>query len=421
VHRLTALLVLAIASVLLLPTTQINGLTSQQLENGIKPFYSGDFDQVLNKVNQTVNGDFGSIDKWSISVDDNGKLGNFAISLNTSPEWIDIIGNETQEIPPDNQTGNDTNGEPLVEICGDGQDNDGDGLADEDCPIIPPGNEEEIPDQPTKSVNNTQTLRVCSVADIDVGEGLTKMLNLMNDYECTILIINGDYCYKSCDEVTAQLEDAGYTGGNTKISLGNHDNAGKTRTFNGFPSLNYGTAVFKDSETIESINAYLGVFILDGNTGLSGSTQFNYMKDQIESDESWYKFVTIHQPFVINDGGDHGENGQFAKWSPLFTGNGVIAVLQGHEHNYQRYDINGLDAILVGTGTHDGPDGVDGDLYKLGNEEWNGFECEKCMDTDNGFVLMDLRIDDPSKRSAHGWFISSSDNGEVKDKFNLLG
>jgi hypothetical protein len=173
----------------------------------------------------------------------------------------------------------------------------------------------------------------------------------------------------------------------------------------------YGTAVLSNNATIEGINFHLSIYMIDGNK--FDNTQFNYMKDQIQSDEAQYKFVIVHQPFVVNKGGQHGPNGQFSTWDPLFRGNGVDAVLQAHEHNYQRYDINGLEYIVVGTGTHD----TGSSMYKLGDKQFQGFECLKCFTGTNGFVLMDLKIDDPRQHNVNGWFIAN--NGDIKDKFNL--
>lgn len=91
--------------------------------------------------------------------------------------------------------------------------------------------------------------------------------------------------------------------------------------------------------------------------------------------------------------------------------------IKRHEHNYQRYDINELEYLTIGTGNRDGPDGEDGNLYKLGTKESKGFERLYCQDDENGFVIMDLKIDDPLQRNVNGWFMSNSE--EILDKFAL--
>jgi len=427
---------LVIATILF--STNVYGITSSEsqskITNAVTPLIKGDTAPVIGKVNQTTGGDWTKIDKFSLSVNENATIDQFAISLFGNDSWIPIVingtvvngtvivppvdnnqtnPNDNQTNPNDNQTNpndNNTNPNPKVEVCGDGIDNDGDGLVDEGCPVLPPPNPGDIPDQPSKTVNETQTLRVCGMGDVDNNNGLVTQLSLMNDYECKVFVLPGDYEYTNGQEVIKKINNAGFTSENARIALGNHDTRADTNKFNNVTQA-YGTAVLSNNATIEGINFHLSIYMIDGNK--FDNTQFNYMKDQIQSDEAQYKFVIVHQPFVVNKGGQHGPNGQFSTWDPLFRGNGVDAVLQAHEHNYQRYDINGLEYIVVGTGTHD----TGSSMYKLGDKQFQGFECLKCFTGTNGFVLMDLKIDDPRQHNVNGWFIAN--NGDIKDKFNL--
>ena len=74
------------------------------------------------------------------------------------------------------------------EICGDGQDNDGNALVDENCnvglPSAPPQDDGQmnVPDNPSANLNTSKTLRLAVVGDIDSNSGLTAQLNLAKKY-----------------------------------------------------------------------------------------------------------------------------------------------------------------------------------------------------------------------------------------------
>ena len=343
-------LVLALTIILLAPSISYSA-TKSEIVSSINKSVKSDWTAAQNATDIIVGGNWSSIDKYIISINANtSAMEDFYISQFGNSSFIPVVVNGTvvngTTLPPPPPA--------PVEICGDGIDNDGNGLVDEGCPITPPPGPGEIPNAPGKDVNTTAILRVCSVGDIDNNNGLVTQLSLMNDYNCQIPIIPGDYAYNSASGVFTKLDNAGYTKGDTAIALGNHDNEGTTKGWTGMSNA-YGTVVFDDAKTIEGINSYLAVFLIDGNDDFDcSSTQFNFMKDQIQGDEAWYKFAVVHQPFVTEKGSSaHGPNGQFACWDPLFRGNGVDAVLQAHNHNYQRFDINGLEYFVTGTGTHD--------------------------------------------------------------------
>ena len=418
------LVVLAILAVLMIPSTSYSATPQEQKKftDFIQTFYDGDIKPVLDKVNST--GGWTNVDKVSISVDDDGTLDQFLVSNLTSDAWIPIVYNGSivngsvivvPPMPDDNHTMPDDNDttepEPKEEVCGDGIDNNGNGEADEGCPIVPPPDPNDIPDAPKKDVNTSEIFRVAAVGDIDNGNGLDKMLDVMNDYGVQILIIPGDYAYDSASGVIKRLSDAGFDKSNTALILGNHDSKSTTNNFNG-RTVPYGTWNLDPDGKV-------AIFGLDGNSGLDCTgTQFKAMKDQISSSDGWYNIAVIHQPFVMSEsGGEHGPNGKFSCYDPVFRANGVDMVLQAHEHNYQRYDVNGLEYFVTGGGNHDGPDGEDGALYKLGSKTFKGFDCLRCLNSDNGFNIFDFKIDDPHQRNVNGWWMTS--DGDVKDKFNL--
>jgi Calcineurin-like phosphoesterase len=317
-----------------------------------------------------------------------------------------VIYNRTQEeggipIPPQNETNpppvNNETTTPPIEICGDAIDNNENGLADEGCPIIPP----VTPDKPSVDVNTTKTLRVAAIGDIDDNAGLDKQLALAKKYNADTLVVPGDYAYSSGSNVLNKIKNADFN--HVVIACGNHDSCAVGSKFMGMTQP-YGQV---------TVTPQLDFYLINGNSGIDCSgAQFANVRDALNSSDAWYNVPVIHQPFVTVKNNHHGPNGQFSCWNPLFAGNGVGLVLQAHVHNYQRIDVNGIDYLVVGTGTHD----TGSAMYSIDSNDWNGFACQKCMTGVNGITLLDFKIDKPSERQMDGWFVDNS--GNVKDKFN---
>lgn len=271
----------------------------------------------------------------------------------------------------------------------------------QDTQTPPPPPPPPVNDKPNKTVNANDTFRMAAIADIDNNAGLITQLKLMNDYHVQFLIVMGDYGYNSCQGVIDKLKANGFTPANTVITQGNHDCDAITKAFNGWSQL-YGHKVISDLE----------VFAIDANQKFDcSSAQYTALKDEIASSELKYKIAAVHQPFVTVKS-THGANGQFSCWDPLFRAEAVNPVLEGHNHNYQRFDVNGITYELVGTGTHD----TGSSMYPLNSNSWNSFACQKCITGTNGFALMDLAIGDPNVKGIQGWFISNSD--KVMDSFH---
>jgi hypothetical protein len=95
----------------------------------------------------------------------------------------------------------------------------------------------------------------------------------------------------------------------------------------------------------------------------------------------------------------------------MFRADGIDGVLQAHNHNYQRFDINGLLYGVFGTGTHD----IDSGMYPIESNNWNGNACLKCITGENGIRIVDLQIDDQKSKRFDGWFINMKD--QVIDRF----
>lgn len=383
----------ALSLVLLVSTTNIVlGISSQDsktiLLDEAKKHATGDWNGIETWIDANIK-NWTLIQKYDIGYKANStELNDFHIAVNES--WIPVmvngsIVNGTQLPPP-----------KPIEVCGDGIDNNGDGQIDEGCPTVPP----EPKDNLTTAVNTTKTLRVGAFGDIDLNTGLDDQIALFKKYNVDTVLVLGDYGYKDCQKVLDKLRAADFN--HVLVLEGNHDCSDKTNNFNGWTQTYGNFTVGK-----------LSVFSIDGNIAMDcGSAQFKSLKPIIQSSNSMYKFVGIHQPFVTAPNDHHGPNGQFDCWNPLFMGAGITAVLQAHVHNYQRFDINGMPYQVDGTGTHD----QGSNMYKFkGANDWQGFHCIKCFTGTNGVTLLDLQIDKPNVHHVNGWFIDM--NEKVKDKY----
>jgi predicted phosphodiesterase len=386
----SALLCLVLASVLISSAT-VYGITPSELKSQIKSFIG---QQGLDRVDTVVGGNFSSIDDIQLSYNVN--------TTTVKDFWISQYGNLS--LVPIVINGTVTNGTAPppppkpVEVCGDGIDNDGDGLVDEGCPVLPPS------DKPSVDVNTTKTLRIAVVGDIDNNGGLDTQIALAKKYNVDTFVVPGDYCYHSCSDVLNTINSADFD--HVAIVCGNHDDCKGTATY---------MKMDKTYGQVPDVDAKLGLYLINGgNDGVGfdcSSAQYAQIQDQLSSSDAWYNIPVIHQPFATVKNDHHGPNGQFNCYDPLFRGNGVQIVLQAHVHNYQRIDVNGINYGVFGTGTHD----TGGSMYSCDSDNWAGHEA-KCITGTNGITLIDLQIDDPNVRHMDGWFLDM--NGNVKDKFN---
>ena len=292
-----------------------------------------------------------------------------------------------------------TSNTTLQELCDDRADNDLNGLVDESCPI-----KSTSIGIPATNFNTSKTMRLAVVGDIDSNEGLTTQLEIANQYNAQVLIVPGDLEYSNGKEVLSNLESHGFTKENTNIVVGNHDSE-KTvlRWLN--HNQSYGEIKFDIS------GDKLALFNIDANIDFDcSSTQFENLKSQIESSNSLYRFVVIHQPFVTVKS-DHPPNGEFDCYDPLFRAGGIDGVLQAHIHNYQRFNIDGTMYGIYGTGTHD----TGSSMYPLESTTWEGYDCLQCITGKNGITIIDLRFNQNNSKHFVGWFLGM--DREVLDSF----
>lgn len=257
---------------------------------------------------------------------------------------------------------------------------------------------------PATNFNISKTIRIAVVGDVDSNQGLTTELEIANHYNVQALILTGDFEYSNGNKVLSDLQSHGFTKANTDIVVGNHDSEQDVEAWLNekvtFGQVNFAFAADR-----------LALFNIDANSRFDcSSPQFEDLKSQIESSKALYKFVVIHQPFVTVKS-EHPDNGQFSCYDPVFRAGGIDGVLQAHNHNYQRFNINGLMYGVFGTGTHD----TGSSMYPLDSNTWEGNNCLKCITGKNGITIIDLHFDNKNPKHFVGWFIDM--NREVLDAF----
>ena len=257
---------------------------------------------------------------------------------------------------------------------------------------------------PATDFNKSKTLRIAVIGDVDSNQGLTTQLEIANRYNVQALIITGDFEYSDGKKVLSDLQSHGFTKENTDIVVGNHDSEQDVKAWlnekDTFGQVDFAFATHK-----------LALFNIDANTNFDcSSPQFEVLKSQIELSKALYKFIVIHQPFVTVKS-THPDNGQFNCYDPIFRAAGIDEVLQAHNHNYQRFNINGLMYGVFGTGTHD----TGSSMYPLNSNDWNGNNCLKCITGKNGITILDLHFNDKNPKHFVGWFIGM--NREILDSF----
>ena len=243
------------------------------------------------------------------------------------------------------------------------------------------------------------------MGDIDSNEGLITQLEIANQYNVQGLIVPGDFEYSNGKQVLSNLESHGFTKENTDIIVGNHDSEKDVINWldnnKTFGQVNFNFAGDK-----------LALFNIDANTKFHcSSLQFKILKSQIESSNALYKLVVVHQPFVTVKS-THPPNGEFDCYDPLFRAGGIDGVLQAHNHNYQRFNIDGLMYGVFGTGTHD----TGSKMYPLESDNWQGYDCIKCITDENGITIIDIHLNQGQKHLV-GWFLGMQ--REILDSFSF--
>jgi predicted phosphodiesterase len=103
-------------------------------------------------------------------------------------------------------------------------------------------------------------------------------------------------------------------------------------------------------------------FVLDSNYGSRDDAAQNaWLERELAASKARFRFAVLHYPVVSGSyaGFGFGEGDRdLDAWGRLFERHRVTAVLQGHNHNYQRHERNGIVYLTSG--------GAGAPLYSLG-------------------------------------------------------
>lgn len=168
------------------------------------------------------------------------------------------------------------------------------------------------------------------------------------DHSIDALVTTGDNVYESghprffgvaWEQPYGWVEDAGIE---VIASLGNHDIRTQDGRFVmellGMPARWY-SVVIGDAE----------VFALDANYP-TDPEQLEWFRDALQASEARWKIAVFHHPAFSCSRHD-GEPAVQRLWVPIFERARVDLVLNGHDHNYQRFaELDGVTYVVTGGG-----------------------------------------------------------------------
>jgi hypothetical protein len=240
--------------------------------------------------------------------------------------------------------------------CADRLDNDGDGLID----LADPGCSSSSDNDETNTT--TGSARLVGAGDIATGGSMdTATGDLIDARPDARVFVAGDNAYPdgTASDFTTKYEPAwGPFKNRTSPSPGNHEY--HTSAASGYKSY------FASVAGLRSVNptyyAYtLGawrVYALDSNISMAiGSPQYNFVQNDLATNGALCELAYWHHP--IASSGQHGNNAVARPIFALFDAQGGDLVLNGHDHNYERFtkinssgqvSTSGVRQIIVGTG-----------------------------------------------------------------------
>lgn len=145
------------------------------------------------------------------------------------------------------------------------------------------------------------------------------------------------------------------------------------------------------------------VFILDANR-ISDPSQTEWLSGALERSQATWKIVAFHQPAYSCS--THGGTDEVVdRWVPVFEEGGVDLVLNGHDHNYQRFaERNGVTYVVTGGGG--------AQLYPLEECDEDAPEHASADDSEHHFVVVE-----GDRTRLRGRAVTAQ--GEILDDFEL--
>ncbi|EKD78213.1 MAG: Metallophosphoesterase/PKD protein [uncultured bacterium] len=216
-----------------------------------------------------------------------------------------------------------------------------------------------------KDITNDNPLRVAVFGDSGVGTTTQyEVASEVTSWKPELILHTGDIAYSSGTE--QEFIDYVFTAYSNLFSeipfygsIGNHDYT--TEEAEPYKDL-FETPANGDDEDYYSFN-YDNIHFVSLNSNLDysvDSEMYNWLEaDLADTNKKWIIVFFHHPPY---SSGDHGSTTDMQDTIvPLFEEHNVDLVLNGHDHNYERFDkINGVQYIVTGGGGNS--------LYEMGTE-----------------------------------------------------
>ena len=201
----------------------------------------------------------------------------------------------------------------------------------------------------TASDSASPAVRLIVIGDFGVGGRAERSFGAeLHRYErshrADLLVTVGDNAYETLGKFLASWRDSfGWLRGahvGVAGALGNHD------TWDG-GRFEFGPLGMKGRYYTRRVGD-VELFVLDSNS--VDDEQTAWLGRALAASRAKWKIPVFHHP-VYTCGRYAGHEDIRAKWSPLFERYGVKLVLNGHDHNYQRFaPVDGITYLVDGGG-----------------------------------------------------------------------
>lgn len=238
--------------------------------------------------------------------------------------------------------------------CADGQDNDGDGLVD----LNDPGCSSSSDTDETNVVTaGAELIGAGDIADGSAGAGQTAAL--IKQHPDAQVFLAGDNAYNAgtLNEYKSKYDPSwGAFKSRTNPTPGNHEyntaNAQGYKDYFGARAMPNGTTYYA-----KDVGSWR-VYYLDSNIGTTTtSAQYAWLQKDLAANPRSCSIGVWHYP--VFSSGEHGNLSKMKAIYALMDSKGVDVVLNGHDHDYERFapqsssgsaSASGIQEFVVGSG-----------------------------------------------------------------------
>lgn len=233
----------------------------------------------------------------------------------------------------------------------------------------------------TSSTNFTIT----AVGDIGCNENAKKTFSTITDQKPNLTLLLGDLAYvnlfddeddNNSIDCIVKMTNALANQSKVIVALGNRDISSQYVNIDtkqnylkvyDIPDEGFYQRNFDNGQITIIVMNYTGLKQNYRESLLENSSQYSFIKNALENSDAKLKIIISHAPFISEKCIDcHSPlGGVFSLYHELFKNNDVKLVLSGHNHNYQRFNNEGITYIINGLGGRS--------HYQLDNESEGNF------------------------------------------------